>query len=1370
MNNDSCSKYIRENFYPTGIVFSTDKAKKIIGKNNLTPSEFLRPFGKFPKADFSLGTFSISIQNFRLDFYDSEKYMRPNPELCTQTIESVLSDQSIHPELPVYNLKDRKQNYKIPDNVTNKLNNLSFPWFNEYANTIAELNRFNEYELYQQPLCVIYFCSIDDPLNLIKPQLNDRDKIPPLLFERVYDSDMPIVIIILNDKSPDSVYISDAQKTQCIETFRQNFKNNYLLYWELNDINAETPQSQNDKSLNYYSGDIWSKYAHRTELWQNQTQNQNANQKEPNTKNKNLKGKLLNLSARKKFHQMIYDFFNKYVVKELEKKLTYIDRYITENKKGIKNTIFGFLKGDNQNQGRWNNHFRMYMLSSTEFQEYLIATIFFYFRNYEQAKEICGIFMEDIKKKSPRHYNAALELQKMCSLMSSSSSGKENSFEPFDQHVNNKDYMQACRALFFGIKASEQKLNLNKLPITLTQACRVLSSMGNYTDSKHLTSIIPIILEQTSIYYLMMNPMKKRKFFITIIQAAQKYLNEIKIKAFIKYAFCDFLFLKEFMDSNNDDSYLLTKEFLTDCMGNLSTKLMFFPGCLVFYQRYIESCIYYSNEQNEQRVNKIMDNLNKLFRAIINVEEGKKNGAILGEYDINDIIIPEIDNTSLLVIEEQDYSINSSDNMNFFANPANWSHFDKYDYVPVKKIFLCLTPPDIMALKNLDNIVLNKQNFSNFFSKRKFHINVKNKIYVRFLITNPLPFDLNITDMKLIIDFISEKKDSGSINEKISTITTQSETDLATPTVDPVENTNSNSNSNLNSPEYECENKKIKIPKFSSQKIELYLQVFKEGKINIKGVEFLLGGCALVKHLFNKKNKMKLYRYAKDRRKSSSMAHSSKRKLSTSSQNSTSSKGSSRNSYQPHINYKEDIICDIVDNCHDINIVFPLGKEIHLYKDQFFLMPIKIINNSEIKIKRFCFYFNDGIHNYGPSNTNKNNQNDDLNGCCYLNEVIYKEIEIDNDKTDGNNEKTIYVPLLPRKKGDIFLKILFKFEEDKTYIDNEVLRFLVKIKVKDSFNFLFKESINQFLPTMTQFQLNSICTIKNNCLLDNFSLSPHIYLNDTFEVHNNTNEWQKTINKDYIVLYNKFIFNKKIGAQDDDDNIDINNNDNEYVIKKKHEKLNKKIAELEKSVQFDENNYDGLLIDPQQSHIKKKLCNLLAKNNLIFNWSATEKKTQKEIKGFYIHNPNLKIPTINVKFLTQLLTSSITLKYSMNKIDNNNTVVTLIMTMNKNIFKEINDIRCFDVYINQNYSEKFNWIGLKKYSFQNNNTNSNNNEKNNNINNSESNEITLEFNCLFKEKGEYDLNQVGMIIYSNIPRQKEKYIQKILSPIIVKID
>lgn len=129
--------------------------------------------------------------------------------------------------------------------------------------------------------------------------------------------------------------------------------------------------------------------------------------------------------------------------------------------------------------------------------------------------------------------------------------------------------------------------------------------------------------------------------------------------------------------------------------------------------------------------------------------------------------------------------------------------------------------------------------------------------------------------------------------------------------------------------------------------------------------------------------------------------------------------------------------------------------------------------------------------------------------------------------------------------------------------------------------------------------------------------------------------------------------------------------------------------------------------------------------------------------------------------------SSITLKHFVNKISDNNTVCTLVMTINKNIFREINDVKCFDIYINQNYSEKYNWIGLKKYSFPN---NTNENEKNKNLNYNENNVASLDFNCLFKEKGVYDLNQIGIVIYSNIPRQQEKYIHKILSPIMVKIE
>ena len=153
--------------------------------------------------------------------------------------------------------------------------------------------------------------------------------------------------------------------------------------------------------------------------------------------------------------------------------------------------------------------------------------------------------------------------------------------------------------------------------------------------------------------------------------------------------------------------------------------------------------------------------------------------------------------------------------------------------------------------------------------------------------------------MKLIVDFSNERKEKIIFSEK------NSNEDLPQ-SQDPLENSNRL--------DYELENKNINLIKFSTQKIELFVQVYKEGKINIKGVEFFLGNCAQVRHYFNKKNKYNLYKYTKKRKKSISTNNNStinKRRMSTSSQSSASSKGSSRNSYQQHINYKEDIICDI---------------------------------------------------------------------------------------------------------------------------------------------------------------------------------------------------------------------------------------------------------------------------------------------------------------------------------------------------------------------------------------------------------------------------------------------------------------------------
>ena len=278
MNIDSFFNFIKDNFTPTGIVFSTEKAKKIIAKNNLSPAEFLRPFGVFPKVVFNTDISSTTITDFHLDFYDSEYYQKIPYTEYSKIIDNVLSSKNISPNIQKYDFNNyiNEKNNLLTNKIIEKISGFSFPWFNTYIKTICELIKFNECELYQQPLCYIYFCAIDDNIDIIKPQLNDKEKMPSLIYEKIYDPDMPILIIIINDKLQEK-QITMEEKNKYIEEFKKKYKVFYLLYWELNDITNQNNNELSEAVIKYYSGDLWSKYEHIIERYYYNINNNNYN-------------------------------------------------------------------------------------------------------------------------------------------------------------------------------------------------------------------------------------------------------------------------------------------------------------------------------------------------------------------------------------------------------------------------------------------------------------------------------------------------------------------------------------------------------------------------------------------------------------------------------------------------------------------------------------------------------------------------------------------------------------------------------------------------------------------------------------------------------------------------------------------------------------------------------------------------------------------------------------------------------------------------------------------------------------------------------------------------------------------------------------
>ena len=1361
-NNDDFFNFIKENFTPTGIVFSTEKAKSIIGKNNLSPAEFLRPFGYFPKVVFNTEMSSTTITNFRLDFYDAEFYKKIPYEHYSKIINTVLNAKNIVPEIPIFDFNNNSEDKSLVDNIIEKLSGFSFPWLNTYVKTICELIRFNESELYQQPLCYIYFCAIDDNIEIVKPKLNEKDKTPSLIYERIYDPDMPVVIIIINDKMQDN-QISADQKNKYIDQFKKKFNVFYLLYWELNDISSPNPNELSETEVKYYTGDLWSKYEHICEKYY-----YNLN-KPNNNKNSDEKGKYISIASRRRFHQTINDFFVKYAMNNIEHKMRAIEKRILETKVGIKNTIFGFFKQDNMNENSsWNNFFKIYRLSMNEFQEYFFAMMCFYFNNYKQAKEVSSIFMNDIKKKSTRHYNAAYELNKLSYFLNNyknknkgleynSFYKEDDAFESFSNYIKNENYFQACRTLFSGIKIHEQNKTILKLATILSDVIPLIPGLPSKNNSVYINHFYPLINEQIATYYIILERTKKRKFLWFMTQAAIRFRKESKLdnnNYLNNYSLNDFLYLNEFLETNNKHFFSLSKNFISEQLGIIFQEMKNNEGAVIFYLKNIENYIYFLQKDKvlyEKKVKQNFENLVNLLFLIYKEKKEDKN-IFMNNYYLNNFPIPQIDNSSILIIEEQDIIINNaykSDTKPTF----NWDFFKKFDYIPVTKRFLCLTPPDIRALVNLDNIIHNKQNFSNFFSKRKFHINLNKKIYVSFLITNPLPFDLNINNMKLICDFISQKDLSNDDSEKT--------TDTINDKPEILEN------------DLIFEDKNIILKKETSNKIELYVQGNKEGRIIIKGVEIVLEKFIIIKHYFNKKTKTNLYNYLKKRRRRSSSISSSglganlsseernkiksQRKESNASQNSNLSRGS-RNSYNLHYKYKEEIICDIKDNSNDINIIFPCGNNIKIYKNELFLMPIKIVNNSNIVIKNFCFYFNDDSNNVEES--------------CLLSELIFKDIEITSDKNNNNNEKTIYVPIVPKKKGKIFIKILFKFEEDKTYIDHEIQRYLITFNVQDSFSVNFKEIIQNSQPDSIIEDLDMLCIAhksKNSPQLENITINESFYSSEIIEqikqnnnVENNNSENIVEI-KEHKVIYKKYKMKKNINKEEENNSDIYNNKQSDYAIKMRKQKLYKKINELEKKINFEFlNEYEDIKKNDtiEHKHVKTNFCKLLAKNYLIFNWTAIEKGTNKIINGLLFYKPKLNFSLIANNLLKNIIKNFISIKQSVFKMDNIFTTCILDVFIDNNFYKQLRNIRGIEIFIDNKTENDFNkckWVGLKKYYLSNIDNNSDNIDK-------------IQFTCLISEKGIYDLNKISLAVHSNISKMGIKIINNILSPIIVKID
>ena len=169
INISYLQNWLTEIFTPCAIVFSTNSALNSIKKNNLTPADFIRPFGDFKGKKIELFSYdktnnspSTAIRNFILDAYDNNKF-KPILRNKIQDYFAIMF-QYISPEWKISSPSMSKQN---PEPFINLIDSYSTPWYKEYEDIFFECICLNDYELFKQPLLNICFCSITEDPSII---------------------------------------------------------------------------------------------------------------------------------------------------------------------------------------------------------------------------------------------------------------------------------------------------------------------------------------------------------------------------------------------------------------------------------------------------------------------------------------------------------------------------------------------------------------------------------------------------------------------------------------------------------------------------------------------------------------------------------------------------------------------------------------------------------------------------------------------------------------------------------------------------------------------------------------------------------------------------------------------------------------------------------------------------------------------------------------------------------------------------------------------------------------------------------------------------------------------------------------------------
>ena len=1316
INISYLQNWLTENFKPCAIVYSSDLAKKAINKNNLTPSDFLRPFGDFKNKKIDLcfqektnTSSNTVIRNFFLDCYDSFKYK----SVLRKNIQNYLTImfETIPPKWNLNSPIVTKSNMRP---FINLIESYSSPWYKEYEELFFECQQFDEYELFQQPILNICICLINEEPSEIK-NIKSGKNVPKLISSGIYESPKENLIIVLNDVS-DENKLSEEDLQKYKTKFKNEIKGN-ILFLDINK-NKKNPE-ESDQMFLYEinkNSEYWKRYFHKTDLYN--PENDFYRKKD------NQFGALINQNDIKIYKEDFQKYFMKTFLPQIYVKVQNYNDVIKKNKSKKISAIFKINKKD---EIIYHPNTYVYKFSELERAYFNLGLLYFFFHNYDLSYETFKPLYASIKQKAPQHKEKLKLLISIVKFISYLNRKEYNFNEEMKLKANTTELLIRKELLL--IKMLEYNRNFQLLISKINEFMEITRpQFKTNTNVSSLDYFFPLLYEKIGIYYIYEDKFRKFSYFMVY---SGKFFNKLGIitKAYSLFCYSNLL---KFVDEPSL-SFINLRKKITKKMSKLCNNLNYYEGGYKFSKNCLEFSVLYDEIKKMKKEEEIKegDEQSYYIGIFLNMRNKINNNKELeSKIDITSLDIPQIDNGSLLIVEENDYNIKKI-NEKILYDSKPWTVFNHYKKTYFNNPYVNLDNKDLSRIKLLNDIIQPQKMISNFYSRRQFYGNINQKLYVKCLIKNPLLVYLQISSIKLLCDFIPEKRENepegteNNNNEEKSKIISEKK-----------ESIDYNDCLIYSEEKYNLEPLQEVVAEFSvASKVP--------GKIILKGLVLLLFQECKIIHLFNKKNKNRLYYH---KHKSASAETGIKRKKTIDSNNSDSEQPTQKSSKtgenslsdmlamqikfkgsENNFSKKSKIEYIVKGFDDDVYLDFPLGLDIDIYLYQLIFFPIIINNTSSIhRVRRFSIFLE---------------SSDDRKIKTFYN-YITKDIELNPD----NISQKILIPLLPISNDDktLYIKVLIKCADEMKIHSIEVKKVIIKLNIKNSIFFEIKESYNNLnlfdktnnIFRQIDFSLKTDIRIKNKDDFSNFSINEPIF-NDKIILNSRQN--YKLNDSD---LHEMFRFFK-------DENIK-NNNDNkdkfDFILK------NKDIYGIEK-------------IDESNNHIFDKLNKIINnanRNAIFFPWTAEVSDQKKKIQGLYLYELSLSGPKLTQDFIREIFYNSTETKIIKQKVNKDKNLIVIDITLNKNGIGSLSEIITqYDILINNTHPQ-ISWLGLRKYTVI------------NKIDKKGDNVFLCKFSFMTTLKGIFEVNRISAVLYKKNYKQNtiENFmtINHITKPISILLD